>query len=36
MLKKQADMFRQQYNITMGAISDCEFWLKKLEEDEHG
>lgn len=34
MLKKQADMFRQQYNITMGAITDCEYWLKQLEAQE--
>lgn len=29
-LRQQAEVFRQQFNITQGAITDCEFWLKQL------
>lgn len=28
-LRKQADLYRQQYNMTLGAIAECEFWLTK-------
>lgn len=29
-LRQQAEVFRQQFNITQGAITDCEYWLKQL------
>lgn len=37
-LKKQAELFRQQYNMTLGAIAECEYWLSQVtpQETDHG
>lgn len=33
-LKKQAETLRSNLDATLGAIQDCGFWLKKLDEME--
>ena len=31
-LRAKAELLRQQHSLVAGAISDCEFWLSKVEE----